>query len=239
MPRCETRKHPEPDLLHFPVADLSNLNGVSVKKIQRPPDSWRSTSFSSLVLSRRSSLDPLSDISKEDATIPQYTTRSDRAGNRIDMPKLHPNWVGPEARSVTSVAVPPQRPKRGSEGNFVRLNINGYGKTKKFCGRKRAFQPSRSWMFSRGSSKEENLAVDASTKQCTIPEVDLELVKAALEDARVEPSDENLTKLLKLTHGYECFREGQLEAIKHVIYGQSTMLVLPTGAGKSLCYQVK
>lgn len=157
------------------------------------------------------------------------------------MAKLHPNWLGPEARSVTVAAVPLKRPKRDNEGNFVRLKINGYGRKKKFSyryGSKRAFPPSRSWRFSRGSPKEDSLALDASTVQCTISAVDLESAKAALEDARVEPSDENLRKLLKFTHGYDCFREGQLEAIKHVISGESTMLVLPTGAGKSLCYQL-
>ncbi|KAK1318096.1 ATP-dependent DNA helicase Q-like 5 [Acorus calamus] len=43
---------------------------------------------------------------------------------------------------------------------------------------------------------------------------------------------------MKLTHGYDCFREGQLEAIRGVLLGESMMLVLPTGAGKSLCYQL-
>lgn len=74
--------------------------------------------------------------------------------------------------------------------------------------------------------------------QSTTSSADEELVKAAAEEARVEPSDEKLGKLLKLTHGYDCYREGQLEAIRNVISGESTMLVLPTGAGKSLCYQL-
>ncbi|KAH0465923.1 hypothetical protein IEQ34_006026 [Dendrobium chrysotoxum] len=243
MPQTIPLMLSEPDLLHFPGVDLSNLNGISVKKIQRPLDSRRSTSFSSLVRSRRSSFDPLSDPSKEDPTVPQHATSSDRPrpGNGINMAKLHPNWLGPEARSVTTAAVMPKRCKCGSEGNFVRLNINGYGRNKKFSyrsGKKKAFTTSKSWRFSRGPSKAESLAFDASTKQCTISKVDLEFAKAAVEVARVEPSDENLRKLLKLTHGYDCFREGQLEAIRNVISGNSTMLVLPTGAGKSLCYQL-
>lgn len=69
-------------------------------------------------------------------------------------------------------------------------------------------------------------------------EVDEELIGEAVLGVRNEPSDENLLKLLKLTHGYESFRDGQLEAIKMVLSGKSTMLVLPTGAGKSLCYQL-
>ncbi|KAI8528030.1 hypothetical protein RHMOL_Rhmol12G0119300 [Rhododendron molle] len=69
-------------------------------------------------------------------------------------------------------------------------------------------------------------------------EVDEALIGEAVLGVRNEPSDENLLKLLKLTHGYESFRDGQLEAIKMVLSGKSTMLVLPTGAGKSLCYQL-
>ncbi|XP_020592591.1 ATP-dependent DNA helicase Q-like 5 [Phalaenopsis equestris] len=241
MSQSRPIKHPESDLLHFPVADLSNVNGISVKKIQRPLDSRRSTSFSSLVRSRRPSFDPLFDVSKEVANAAQHATTSDRAGNRINMAKLRPNRLGTQIRSVTAATVPLKPPKSGSEGNFVRLNINGYGRKRKisYCyGKKKAFPCSRSWRFCRGSSEEENFTLDASRKQSTVSEVDVELAMAAVKDARVEPSDENLKKLLMLTHGYDCFREGQLEAIKYVISGESAMLVLPTGAGKSLCYQL-
>ena len=43
---------------------------------------------------------------------------------------------------------------------------------------------------------------------------------------------------LRRHFGYEEFRAGQERAIASVLAGQDTLVVLPTGGGKSLCYQV-
>lgn len=63
-----------------------------------------------------------------------------------------------------------------------------------------------------------------------------------LKDAAVraleDPSEENLLSILEPIFGHSSFREGQLTAIQRILALQSTMLILPTGAGKSLCYQV-
>ena len=41
------------------------------------------------------------------------------------------------------------------------------------------------------------------------------------------------------THfGYPAFRPGQEAAVESVLAGRDTLVVLPTGGGKSLCYQV-
>ncbi|MDR0519068.1 MAG: DNA helicase RecQ [Clostridiales Family XIII bacterium] len=38
--------------------------------------------------------------------------------------------------------------------------------------------------------------------------------------------------------GYENFREGQAEVIRQILGGRDALAVMPTGAGKSLCYQI-
>jgi ATP-dependent DNA helicase RecQ len=45
-------------------------------------------------------------------------------------------------------------------------------------------------------------------------------------------------KILKDTFGYAEFRAGQMEVIDKILNGQDALILLPTGGGKSLCYQV-
>jgi ATP-dependent DNA helicase RecQ len=52
---------------------------------------------------------------------------------------------------------------------------------------------------------------------------------ASLEDARAA---------LRQHFGYTDFRPGQSQAVESVLKGHDTLVVLPTGGGKSICYQV-
>jgi ATP-dependent DNA helicase RecQ len=51
-------------------------------------------------------------------------------------------------------------------------------------------------------------------------------------------NEEQLTAALRSQFGHPEFRPGQLEAVEAVITGRDVLLVMPTGAGKSLGYQL-
>lgn len=52
------------------------------------------------------------------------------------------------------------------------------------------------------------------------------------------PSLEAALDLLQRTFGHHAFRNLQAEVVNEVISGRSVLAVLPTGGGKSLCYQI-
>jgi len=133
------------------------------------------------------------------------------------------------------------RPCSGGDGNFVRLNLSG--KRRKFLNKKGKFGGKR---YKRGKFKpqheregeEKDIGELKQRGGCKVREIDCAVVEEAAAAALDEPSEENLVKILKLVYGYDCFRDGQVDAIKMVLGGKSGVVVLPTGAGKSLCYQL-
>ncbi|HEX3533770.1 MAG TPA: ATP-dependent DNA helicase RecQ, partial [Gemmatimonadaceae bacterium] len=52
------------------------------------------------------------------------------------------------------------------------------------------------------------------------------------------PTLQNARDLLKSAFGYPAFRPGQEAAVSAILAGRDTVVVLPTGGGKSLCFQV-
>ena len=52
------------------------------------------------------------------------------------------------------------------------------------------------------------------------------------------PDHHSLEKSLNETFGLLHLRPGQEEVIQNVLHGRDTLAVMPTGSGKSLCYQL-
>ncbi|WP_443730292.1 DarT ssDNA thymidine ADP-ribosyltransferase family protein [Slackia isoflavoniconvertens] len=58
------------------------------------------------------------------------------------------------------------------------------------------------------------------------------------EPARTKPTLENLTFLLNYIFGFEEFREGQYPALLRALQRHDTIVLLPTGSGKSVIFQL-
>ena len=49
---------------------------------------------------------------------------------------------------------------------------------------------------------------------------------------------EQAQQLLKQYYGYDTFRPGQRSVLSSLLAGRDTVAIMPTGAGKSLCFQL-
>lgn len=55
---------------------------------------------------------------------------------------------------------------------------------------------------------------------------------------RPEATMEDARRLLKRIYGYEDFRPGQTRVLETLLSGRDTVGIMPTGGGKSICYQI-
>ncbi|HUS07338.1 MAG TPA: DEAD/DEAH box helicase, partial [Bryobacteraceae bacterium] len=55
---------------------------------------------------------------------------------------------------------------------------------------------------------------------------------------RRQPTHYDIAKIARERFGFEAFRAGQKEAIESILNGHDTLVVKPTGSGKSAIYQI-
>ena len=54
----------------------------------------------------------------------------------------------------------------------------------------------------------------------------------------MEENESKILEVLKTRFGFDSLRKGQREPILDVTSGKDVVVIMPTGAGKSLCYQL-
>ena len=59
-----------------------------------------------------------------------------------------------------------------------------------------------------------------------------------MDQAALEHPVDQLSASLQSVFGYRTFRDGQREVIEQICAGQDCLVIMPTGGGKSLCYQL-
>ena len=73
----------------------------------------------------------------------------------------------------------------------------------------------------------------ALKKETGVTKVEKSRVKAISKEKNL-----NLTAQLQEYFGFDGFKDSQEDIIKNLLSGKDTFVIMPTGGGKSLCYQL-
>ncbi|WP_245418018.1 DNA helicase RecQ [Cohaesibacter celericrescens] len=86
------------------------------------------------------------------------------------------------------------------------------------------------------------VAIDAYDAVPIVPNIgtdmDLDSPRVELSFDASAPTSEQALQVLKNVYGYDQFRGRQAETIEALLNGHSTLAVMPTGMGKSICFQI-
>ena len=58
------------------------------------------------------------------------------------------------------------------------------------------------------------------------------------QSSEITPENERALSILRKVFGHSAFRDAQAQIVEHVARGGDALVLMPTGGGKSLCYQV-
>lgn len=81
----------------------------------------------------------------------------------------------------------------------------------------------------------ETISKKTTTKKTTVTKTD---TKGPAKKAQSNSHNLDIYKSLSLHFGFEHFKGRQEEAINSLLNGRDTFVIMPTGGGKSLCYQL-
>lgn len=81
----------------------------------------------------------------------------------------------------------------------------------------------------------ETISKKTTTKKTTVTKAD---TKGPAKKAQSNSHNLDIYKSLSLHFGFEHFKGRQEEAINSLLNGRDTFVIMPTGGGKSLCYQL-
>ena len=128
-------------------------------------------------------------------------------------------------------------PEKTAEGEQVSKKLDRETDKHK-AAKKKAMDEAKAEHLNQAAGMKQSAAAIAAAEAREKLEKPSPELDAACAAARANPTEEALVDILRRVFGHSDFRSGQLEVIQRVLRGGSTLALLPTGAGKSLTYQL-